>query len=208
MKKLIVLLISITAFSFALSARPEIWSAVGLTSGRNYLSSEAKEEIASGYQYQYKEGEKYYLNALGPELEVAFYPYDKVRLGIIGSASANFIINCTGRTGDFYRRRHGDMFWNINGGISYIQYMGSWGFFADCLYSWRNYRVAETNPKNTKDPVDFTVFSEHGVLADLGLVVKSHNSYFKFGFAYNMPLSYKSNNGWSLDIFAKGGVVF
>ncbi len=203
MKKLILFLIALCTFSISLSAKPEIYTGIGLTSGRNYLSSEAKELIASGYQY---DGDYKYFTALGPIAEVAFYPTDKLRLGIVGSASTNFFIGKS--DGSFDRRRHGDMRWDLNGGVAFIQLLGSWGLFTDVMYSWRNYRVADSNPSNTKESVDFTTFSEHGILADLGIIVKNHHSFFKFGFAFNMPLSYKSNNGWSLDIFASGGLTY
>ncbi len=205
MKKLILFLIALCAFSLSLSAKPELYTGIGLTSGRNYLSSEAKELIASGYQY---DGDNEYFNALGPIAEIAFYPTDRVRLGVVGSASANFFIGKKSSNNGFDRKRHGDMRWDLNGGLAYIQMLGSWGLFADCMYSWRNYRVADSNPSNTKESVDFTTFSEQGILADLGIIVKNHHSFFKFGFAFNMPLSYKSNNGWSLDIFASGGLTF
>lgn len=203
MKKLILFFIALSAFSISLSAKPEIYTGIGLTSGSNILSSEAKELIATGYQYN---GDYKYLTALGPIGEVAFYPFDGIRLGLVGSASANFFIGK--EKGDFDRRRHGDMRWDLNGGLSYIQMLGSWGLFTDCMYSWRNYRVAEDNASNTKKEISFTTFSEYGILADLGIIVKNHHSFFKFGFAFNMPLSYKSNNGWSLDIFASGGLTY
>ena len=204
MKKLIAALLVLLSLC-SLYAKPELWSGIGLTSGRNYLSSGAISDIAGGYQYDNAK----YLNTLGPSFEIAFYPFSEVRLGVIGSASSGFIINMHRADGStLSRRTNGDLVWNLNGGLSFIQLFGnSWGLFADGLFTWKGYRVATSNDKNSKKDVEFATFEEIGFIADLGIAVKNRHSYFKFGFAYSMPAFSESRNGWSLDVFAGGGFV-
>ena len=204
MKKLIAVLLVLISIT-SLSAKPELWSGIGLTSGRNYLFSDAITGIAGGKDYNNAK----YLNTLGPSFEIAFYPFSQVRLGVIGSASSSFIINMHREDGStFSRRTNGDLVWNLNGGLSFIQLFGdTWGFFFDGLFTWKGYRVATTNDKNSKDKVEFVTFDEKGFIADLGIAVKNRHSYFKFGFAYSMPVFSESWNGWSLDVFAGGGFV-
>ncbi len=204
MKRTICFILIIASLA-ALSAKPEIWTGIGLTSGRNYLSDGAVSAIAAAPDYRNAK----YLNTLGPSFEIGIYPFSEVRLGLIGSVSSSFIIMMHRADGTtFGRRTNGDLVWNLNGGLSFVQLFGdTWGFFADGLFTWKGYLAAKTNEKNSRDKAEFASFDEMGFIADLGIAVKNNHSYFKFGFSYSMPVFSESRNGWSLDVFAGGGFV-
>lgn len=205
-KKLILILLLILLSSLSLYAKPELWVGSMLTSGRNYLDSNIKESLVNTSYSSVKR-----FNAIGPSLELVFFPFDNFRIGLVTMGSVNFVI---GIDGNSYYSRNLDRFYNIAGGLAYYQMLGdgTWGLGVDAMYFIRYYQFATSNIKNEKDKsnVEYLRFNEQGIFVDLALIARFNRSYFKFGFNFLYPITAKNSTSFpfSADVFAGGGFVF
>ena len=205
----LLLLIFICCISF-LSASPEFWIGIGLTSGSDYVSEGLRTSLKANSQLMenglYMDGNLKSLNLMGPFYEVAFFPYGPVKIGLYVSGSTSFTI---GIDNGLYRSINWDFRQNARAGIAYNQFFGGdIGFFVDCAFDYAWYNIAGDNQKNSKLPVAYSLYEEMGIYTDTGFIVKNDSNYFKFGFAFRKPLQGKLADGWALDIFLGGGLYF
>ena len=203
MKKIICLLLLLCAL-LPLSAAPEIWGGVSVSSGRNYFSSELKDSLTVNPMYSGKK----MINTIGPYADLALFPFSQFRIGAVGSAGLDFTIT-TLNNKDF--SRHFDNSFEYSYGLAYYQLFSNdtWGFFLDGRLYKKYYNFATNNGRNDKkEEFEITKLEESGFNASIGLLAKMKHSYFKMGFKFAMPRCYEKNDGWRLDIFAGGGFCF
>ncbi|MGN0906112.1 MAG: hypothetical protein ACI4NM_03100 [Bullifex sp.] len=205
MKKRITLLIifSILLIS-SLTATPEIWSGVSVSSGRNYFATGLKQELTENPIYSGVN----MINTIGPGLDITVFPYSGVRIGLAGSADFSLTIS---RDGSGYFSRHYDHSTDLSIGIAYYQLFGNdtWGFFLDGRYFSRQYTLADSNGKNDKqEVVHYYKPNESGFNASIGFLAKYRSSYFRMGFRYSMPTSFAKKDGWGLELVTGGGICF
>lgn len=203
-RKILCLIVFCVSFSFSLSATPEIWSGISVSSGRNYFASGLQEAFGGNTEYKGKKR----INNLGPGLDIAAFPDARIRLGLVGSAS--FLVTI-GIDGNQYTSIHFDHSTDLSIGLAYYQLFSNdtWGFFLDGRYFSRQYAFADSNDKNNKqEVVNYYSPNESGYQASIGFLTKHKNSYFKMGFRYSMPTSYEKNDGWGLEVVTGGGICF
>lgn len=203
MKKIISLLILLCVL-LPLSAAPEIWGGVSVSSGRNYFSSELKEALTVNPMY--KDVKR--INTLGPYADLALFPFSQFRVGVVGSAGLDLTV---GKDGSGYFSRHFDNSFEYSYGLAYYQLFSNdtWGFFLDGRLYKKYFNYATNNGRNDKkEEFEITRLKENGFNASIGLLAKMKHSYFKMGFKFAMPRCYDKNDGWRLDIFAGGGFCF
>ena len=203
MKKIISLLILLCVL-LPLSAAPEIWGGVSVSSGRNYFSSELKEALTVNSMY--KDVKR--INTIGPYADLALFPFSQFRVGVVGSAGLDLTV---GKDGSGYFSRHFDNSFEYSYGLAYYQLFSNdtWGFFLDGRLYKKYFNYATKNEKNDKkEEYEITRLEENGFNASIGLLAKMKHSYFKMGFKFAMPRCYDKNDGWRLDIFAGGGFCF
>lgn len=203
---IILILLSICASLFA---SPELWLDVGLSSGRDYVSDTFKNELKSKNPsiYTFSSG-KEFINNLGPYMNLVFFPSDHVRIGVNAGVGTNFTIGFSdgGSVGSTFRRF--DFRQDVKAGISYYQLFGNIGIFTDLDFNMAYYHIGLDPKENTKTAIDYYSYRRYSISADLGLIQRFNNGFFKFGFLFDKPVFNNDNSGWSLEVIASGGYIF
>lgn len=203
-KRITLLIISFILLISSLSATPEIWSGVSVSSGRNYFATGLKAELSDNPIYSGVN----MINTIGPGLDIVVFPYSGLRIGLAGSADFSLTIS---RDGSGYFSRHYDHSTDLSIGIAYYQLFSNdtWGFFVDGRYFSRQYTLADSNGKNDKqETVNYYRPNESGFNASIGFLSRYKSSYFRMGFRSSMPTSFPQKDGWRLEIVTGGGICF
>lgn len=204
MKRIILLLLLLMIVLSSVIAKPELWVGIDASGGRNKLSSVNIEQIKTLTNTSYKNIDKF-VNTVTPSIDLVFFPSNIVRVGLIGSASFNFI---TGIDGSSYFSRHQDLITDLNGGLAYYQMFGkTLGLYLEAMAEYSFYRFADTNNKNDKSTINYLRLEEFGIAVNIGAITKFDNAYFKFGFGYSKDFL-PTKEGWSLDVTMGGGIIF
>lgn len=220
MKRKIILTMMLILVAACAFAGPRLFTGVSFNYDVNYLSPsllskfdgidvDENEEPVYNRTDEGVEGNLSALHAIGPKFDLVLFPFGNVPIGIGVNAATMFNIGYVA-DGDAhgYFSRNADLRQDVGGGIYYQQGFGSWGFFADCsiIYSW--YRIATSNEKNDKTPVNYIRFVDWGLSANLGAYLEHNGSYFRVGGNFYYDLGNTETFAFRYGMTVGGGIAF
>ena len=183
-----ILLLSVSV----ISASPEFWIGGSFIADRNMVSS----ELSSSFPAMGEDISQ--IRSLGVSVDMAFFPWNEVRVGLVLSSLTQLPIGITERGGsnEGYITYDFDFREDLMVGIGYHQFFTdkigmvlSAGFY----YSW--YRTAMEHIANESAPMEYLFASEYGILAEAGILSRSDNMYFRLGVSFAYDLCHLGNAG-------------
>ena len=203
MKRLILILL-ISLLFFPIAASPEFWFGASFIADRNMLSPEIADKFPA------MDEEVSQIRSLGISVDLAFFPWNQVRIGPVLSSDTLLPIGYTGTSGDNqgYITYDFDFREDLMVGLGYHQ------FFTDKIgmvislgyyYSW--YRTAKEHIANESAPMEFVYASDSGLMAEAGILSRSDNMYFRLGINFSYCLKHRDQTGFRLGLFAGGGFI-
>ena len=203
MKRFLLFMILLLSVS-VISASPEFWIGGSFIADRNMVSS----ELSSSFPAMGEDISQ--IRSLGVSVDMAFFPWNEVRVGLVLSSLTQLPIGITERGGsnEGYITYDFDFREDLMVGIGYHQFFTdkigmvlSAGFY----YSW--YRTAMEHIANESAPMEYLFASEYGILAEAGILSRSDNMYFRLGVSFAYDLSHPGNAGMRFGLFAGGGFI-
>lgn len=208
MKKRIALLLLCLFAMCSLEAKPEFLLGASFYADRNYISDSQKVNFSRYYTSGYTKLKD--IKAVGPQVEMIFFPTTAFRLGLRAASEMVFSIgyDTASSTNQTYNSRNHDFRVDFDVGLAYHQPLSGFGLFLDLSYRFSYFRIATSNNKNTKnEEVEFNRFSASGFGGDVGVYLQSKKSYFKFGFNYTYYLFTEDDDKpYSMALFWGGGM--
>lgn len=185
----------------------EVWYGGSFVGNRNFLSSDSQQYYEPMLENLGITGEMEYIRRIGLNLEMVVFPSPDLRIGPYIAAEFLFPVGYSASSAaGGYLSRHFDRRSTLKLGLSYYKIFTRFGFFTDAGINLSINRIATTNEKNHKGPVEYMTFGEYGYFADMGILAKSENSYFKLGCAFAQELNY-SSFVFDIALFATFGFI-
>lgn len=200
----LILILSFIAL-FTAAAKSEVWVGADFSYDVNYLSA---------YSRPYYQGENTYgdvsslsnIKSIGPSLDMIIFPSEKVRVGIIASASSFFTV---GYNSTSYKSYNFDNKLDFNLGLAYNQmFSKSLGMYTNIKMNTSLNQIATTNKNNSRDDVTYNRYFDFGAGIDIGLLAKKKNSFFKLGASYVHSFKAPLAEGFSIQMSIGGGFIF
>lgn len=214
-RKLVFTLLLILAAAVTLSASPRFFLGASVNYDVNMLAPSLQKNFDS-LQGIYNNGDVSSLQGIGPKIEVAFFPFSSVPIGLGVSSTTLFTL---GWNGEGYKNNPSDDWTTFSRNLDFREDLGvslcyqqrlgsSWGIFADLgfMYSW--FRVATSNNPNSKDEVEYIRFTNYGLSANLGAYLENHGSFFKVGAVLYYDLANASEKAFRYGMTLGGGFSF
>ena len=198
------LLMLLLSSLFTLHASPELWIGGSFIADRNEVS----DEIAGSFPAMGESVSQ--IKSLGLDLDLVFFPSDKVRIGLIGGYNMMLPIGrtLTGGVNEGYITYDFDFRQDLSIGLAYYQFFTPRiGAFLTAAFGYSAYRTASEHIPNDSAPMDFIEEKEYGVLAELGVISRSGSMYFRLGFSGYYDLYHRESAGYRLALVVGGGVI-
>ena len=203
MRKAIAAALIIISMS-AISAKPELWIDASFVADRNMVS----EEIGASFPAMAKEVDV--IRSLGIDLSLAFFPSDVARVGFVGGYSFLMPIGFSepGGSNIGYVTYDLDCRQDLSIGLAYYQFFNETiGAFLISSFEWSWYRTAIEHIPNDSAPMDYVKAHEYGVHAELGIVSRSDDMFFRLGATGFYDISHQSSSSLRFGITAGGGII-
>lgn len=205
-KRILCILVFLIVAANAYSSY-EVWYGGAFVGNRNFLSSGSQQYYKPMLDNLGISGEMKYVRRIGLDLEMVVFPSPDFRIGPYIAAEFLFPVGYSATGGDGgYLSRNFDRRSTLKLGLSYYKIFTRFGFFTDVGMNLSVNRIATTNEKNHKGPVEYMTFGEYGYFADMGILAKAENSYFKLGCAFAQELNY-SSFVFDIALFATFGFI-
>ena len=203
MRRLLAFLLLFAALG-SISASPELWIGASFFADRNNIS----EDVADCFPAMGDSVSE--IKSIGLDLDLAFFPSDVVRIGLIGGYNIMLPIGFTetGGSNEGYITYDFDYRQDLSIGLAYYQFFTSViGAFLTCNFEYSWYRTASEHIPNDSAPMDYIEHNEYGVSGELGIITRSDNMYFRLGFKGYYDLYHAESHGYRLGLFAGGGII-
>ncbi len=205
-KRILCILVFLIITANAYSAY-EVWYGGAFVGNRNFLSSDSQQYYKPMLENIGATGEMKHVRRIGLNLEMVVFPSPNLRIGPYIAAEFLFPVGYSATSGDGgYLSRNFDRRSTLKLGLSYYKIFTRFGFFTDIGMNLSINRIATTNEKNHKGPVEYITFGEYGYFADAGILAKTDNSYFKLGCTFAQELNY-STFVFDIALFATFGFI-
>lgn len=190
--KRIAAAVLLLALSFNLYAAYEVWGGASFVGNRNFLSQSAQQHYRPMLDnLGLADAEMKHVRRIGTNLEMVVFPSPALRIGPYLALEFLFPVGYSSSKGDGgYLSRNFDRRSTLKAGLSYYQIFKRFGFFTDAGLDVSVNRIATTNEKNHKGPVEYETFGEWGYFINFGILAKTGNSYFKLGGTFAQKLNY------------------
>ena len=203
MRRLLAFLLLFAALG-SISASPELWIGASFFADRNNIS----EDVADCFPAMGDSVSE--IKSIGLDLDLAFFPSDVVRIGLIGGYNIMLPIGFTetGGSNEGYITYDFDYRQDLSIGLAYYQFFTSViGAFLTCNFEYSWYRTALEHIPNDSEPMDYVKEQEYGILGEAGIVSKSGNMYFRLGVSGFYDLRHRLDHGFRLSLTAGGGFI-
>lgn len=205
MRRRLALLAIIIASIVPAAAFPECWLGLGLAYDMNKISNDFKP-----YFTAYNNGDISMVNAVGGTVNVTFFPYRDIKVGLFLNCGVTFPVGYTGSDGTVsgYTSYKFDLRTDVQLGLCYYYiFPNSLGIYLEAggEYSW--YRIAETNEVNQKEPGVRYRFGEFSFVANLGMLSVYKKSFFRL-YITGSYSPFLDDPGFRVGLGAGGGFIF
>lgn len=202
-KKIFLFLFFLVSLS-SLAASPELWVGAAFTADRNMVS----EEIDSSFPAMGKSISV--IRSLGLDLDLTFFPFEEVRIGLTAGYNVLLPIGITetGGSNIGYITYDIDTRQDASAGLAYYQFFTPvLGAYLICSFQYSWYRTATAHIPNDSAPMEFMIEEEYGIAADLGILTRSNNMFFRLGLSGFYDLKHKTDPGLRFALVAGGGMI-
>ena len=202
MKRFLLVMILLLSVS-VISASPEFWIGGSFIADRNMVSS----ELSSSFPAMGEDISQ--IRSLGVSVDMAFFPWNEVRVGLVLSSLTQLPIGITERGGsnEGYITYDLDYRQDASIGLAYYQFFtDKIGAFLTCSFEYSWYRTATEHIPNDSRPMEYVRAEEYGILGEIGIMTRSDDMYFRLGFNGFYDLKHR-DAGYRLALFAGGGII-
>ncbi len=205
MRKLFLIAVLLLILLPSASAKTEVWLGGSFLYDMNFISDDLKE-----YFPAYAGQDTRIINNVGGMLNLAVFPTDRFRAGFFINGAFGFPVGYARSDGTVvgYTSYEFDYRFDAEAGFAYFHFFNAeMGLLAELggKYSW--YRVAEENEINQREPGPAYYFEEFSIVANLGIVARYRDSYFRLTLNGTYNITHISN-GFRVGLSAGGGVIF
>ncbi len=203
MKKLAAVIILSLAALFPAYSAMEFWMGAAFYADYNELSPSVRDRFPA------MADEVNEVRSLGLSVDFAFFPWNNVRIGIVGASHTMLPIGYTpaGGAKEGFISYDFDLREDLSIGIGYYQFFTPMiGMFLSGSFQYTWYRNAAEHVANESAPMDYVMFSDMGILAEAGIVTRSENMFFRLGFSFSYDMLNKPA-GFRIGILAGGGFI-
>ncbi len=208
----LLLLVIISLMLLPVSAKPEFWLGASFYADYNEIPKNLKDKFPAMSEAADKEGMPGIneVRSIGLSVDFAFFPWEEVRIGIVGASHTMIPIGFTPAGGESqgYISYDFDLREDLSIGLGYYQFFTpTIGMFLSGSFQYSWYRSALHHVANQSAPMDYIYFHDYGVLGEAGIITRSRGMFFRFGFSFFYDLM-NSPAGFRIGLMAGGGFIF
>ena len=204
MRRILPIIISILLMAASLQAKPELWVGASFLADRNNVSSQIEDRFPAM-------GEKVdQIKSIGLDMDLVFFPFPQVRIGLIGGYNMMLPIGITapGGSNEGYITYDFDYRQDLSIGLAYYQFFSdTLGAFLTGSFQYSFYRTAKEHIANDTAPMEYIKTSDYGVIGELGVISRADYMYFRLGFSFFYDLLHKDDPGMRIGLVAGGGFL-